>query len=189
VRASGDLSTALNAAAITSVSAKTLSGSITASGAITVVSVATTMSANLTAASIGTLVVGGAVSASQVRASNSIKVVVVGSIADSNVFAGVAAGVSTLPTSAANLANPASQILVFATRVAGGFSNSAIAAGTLGTVAIRGAAAANAGGAAATNFGRLVFTQPGQRPVVFTTHKANPTVPTLLGTDFLIELI
>jgi hypothetical protein len=189
VRASDNLSTALNAAAITSVSAKTMSGNITASGTIAVVSVATTMSANLTAASIGTLSAGGAVRNSQVRVSNSINVVAVGSIAESNVFAGVAANVSTLPISAADLINPAGQILVFTTRLAGGFSNTAIAAKTLGTVSIHGATAASAGGAAATNFGTFLFIQAGHRPVVFTTRKASPTVPTLLGTDFLIRVL
>jgi hypothetical protein len=87
------------------------------------------------------------------------------------------------------LTNTASQILVFATRVAGGFSNTAIAAGTLRSAVIHGAVPTSAGGAAATNFGALVFTQSGHPAVVFTTRKANPTVPTLLGTDFEIRLL
>jgi len=170
------------------VSTSALAGSLTAGGAIKSVSVATNMTADIIAQSIGTLSVGGAVSSSQVRAGTTIKSVKVGSIANSDVFAGVSSAIGTLPTSAGELTDATGSILSFSTRVTNGFSNTNLSAATLGTVSIKGAASTGAGGAAAVHFTAFTLTQHGSKPVKFSTKKAG-AVPTIAGTDFDLAVI
>jgi hypothetical protein len=190
VRATGDMAMTITAPALTVLSAKSISaGSITTTGGIQVVSVAGNLTASINAATIGTVSVGGVLADSKVLATTSINVVVLGSITNSDVFSGVAAGVTTLPTSAAQLSNLAGKIGVFVTRISGGFTSSDVATGTVRTASIRGGATTGAGGIAASNFGSLVFIQAGHRPATFTTRRPGATPPTLLGTDFLIEVL
>jgi hypothetical protein len=100
--------------------------------------------ADLTAGSIGVLKVAGALAGSDVRAADSIGRVIAGSVRDSRVFAGVAAAISTLPSSLADFVNSSAAIGTLSVRKAGTFSNTLIAAPTIGKLALGAVQTANA---------------------------------------------
>lgn len=118
------------------------------------------LEADVTADSIGKISAGGAMRGADVRAAGAIGTVIVGSAADSFVFAGVRPGVFTLPNSLDDFANPAASIKAFTLKTKNApFSNTRIAAPTvdkaaLGTAAT-GTAAGNLFGLAADRVGSV----------------------------------
>jgi hypothetical protein len=196
IRAKDDLAMSISTYGIGDISASRISGGTieshmlyimeleydpTALGLIRSIRVADGMSGNwIIAHAIGSLRVGGAVSNAKVQLVDAIGVVDVGSIADSSIATGV-------PWST-DYYSPRNSIGRFVTHDGGGFSNTTITAQTFGSVLIHGATATTAGGITATNIAMLTFDQPGEPAVSFTTRKASATVPSLLGTDFVIQI-
>jgi hypothetical protein len=180
----------LEATTIKSISVGSLSESdVEAGGAITTVKAGAMSTVTITATTLGTVAVTGAVTDSQLLATTSIKSVSVGSLAGSDVFAGVASTVTSLPTSPADLANLKSSIGSFVTHESGGFSDgSAVAAATVTSATIAGAAATGAGGIAAETFGSVLIRQ-GKTPVKYGNKTKKTVPPTVPGTDFEISVI
>jgi hypothetical protein len=87
----------------------------------------------------------GSLVGSDVLAANDIGTITAGAVSDSRVFAGVQPAVTTLPAAATDFANPAGFIRSVSVR--GPFSNSLVAAPTVGR-ASQGVVSVNNGGAA-----------------------------------------
>jgi hypothetical protein len=102
--------------------------------------------ADVSAGSIGKMTVGGAVSGSNVRARQTIASVSVGSITDSLIFAGVDDNATTLPDALNDFAG-GSAIGAFSvkSKAPGAFSDTLIAAETLGKLSLGTVATSNAG--------------------------------------------
>jgi hypothetical protein len=105
------------------------------------------MAADVSAGSIGKVTVGGELSGSTIRATDSITSVSVGTIAHSKVFAGVRDDVTTLPDSADDFADPTATINTFSvkSKLSGSFSDTLIAGSNLGKVAVGTVDTTNAG--------------------------------------------
>jgi hypothetical protein len=102
--------------------------------------------ADVTAGTIGTLKVGGALAGADVRASGSIGKVTAASIRDSRIFAGVSDAVAALPASLSDFSNAAALIAGVSVKARGaGFSNTLIAAPTLGRLSLGSVQASNGG--------------------------------------------
>jgi len=97
--------------------------------------------ADVSTGTIGTLKIAGALAGANLRAATSIGKVMAASIRDSRLFAGVADAVTTLPATLADFSNPAATIGGVSVKsragaVASGFSNSLIAAPTVGKLSL-----------------------------------------------------
>ncbi len=178
--------------------------------------VAGNLSGNLTASSIGSLQVHGNVSnaalfltganldlsvmkvtgsvtGSTLRSAGIINAVTVGSTSDSLFFAGVAPTVTTLPTSAGDFVT-AGQInsftIVQPKSAPIGFSNTQVAAATIGKVRVKGVQTANNGspfGFATQHLTAFSDTEPGGKPFVWTS-KQSPSELTFPG-DFKVSIL
>lgn len=115
------------------------------------------MAASVRAGTIGKMTVAGALDAAEVRAEESIATVIAGTIVTTRVFAGVAAGLATLPDSPDDFANPASRIGAVTVKNKGpqAFVSALVAAPTLGKLKL-GAASASASQPAPGVAGRTI---------------------------------
>jgi hypothetical protein len=102
--------------------------------------------ADVTTGTLGTLKVGGALAGADLRATTSIGRVMAASIRDSRIFAGVAGAVAALPSTPADFSNAAATIGGVSVKPRGlGFSNSLIAAPTVGKLSLGSIQASNGG--------------------------------------------
>jgi hypothetical protein len=113
--------------------------------AIGTVAIKGAFQADVNAGTIGKMTVSGELANANIHSDGSIAGLVVGSIKDSTVFAGV--GGTALPDSPDDFTNGAGAILAFAVRskAAGAFSNSSVAAANLGKVALNSVLTSNGG--------------------------------------------
>jgi hypothetical protein len=116
---------------------------------VSAVSVKGVMAAGVNVQTLGKMTVGGPLFDAEVRAAGAIGSIVVGSIARSGVFVGVADGVSDLPTSADQFTNPAATIKTFTVKSknSGSFTDSVVAGANLGKVTVGLVTTGNAGNA------------------------------------------
>jgi hypothetical protein len=114
---------------------------------VTSLTVKGAMEIGVSADTIGKIVVSGALNGAEIRATGSIGALTAASAADSIVFAGVRPDVSALPDSLDDFANPAASIkaVTFKARTAP-FSNTRIAAPTIGKAALANATVGTATG-------------------------------------------
>jgi hypothetical protein len=101
---------------------------------------------DVTVASIGILKVAGTLAGSVVRAADTIGRVTAASVRDSRLFAGVSGTVTRLPTSLADFVNTGAVIGGLTVKRAGTFSNTIVAAPTIGKLALGAIQTANSGG-------------------------------------------
>ena len=108
---------------------------------------ATIQLSSTAATAVRSLVVGGAITNSQVRSSGGIGLVRAAALVDSNIFAGVKAGISTLPASANDFSSVAriASVLISGAHNQFALDNGNIAAANIGTVTL-GAVNINNGG-------------------------------------------
>jgi hypothetical protein len=85
----------------------------------------------------------GSLAGSDVRAANAIGTMTAGAARDSRIFSGVASGFTTLPDSADDFSNPAA--VIRGVSVKGAFSNTLVAAPTIGRASLGQVAPANGG--------------------------------------------
>jgi hypothetical protein len=102
-------------------------------------------STTVQADSIGPVTVSGAITGVSLLATDSLGPIVAKGIANSIFFAGMSTTLTTLPTASTDFANKSASIVSVKTTMAGGFSNSLIAAWSIGTVNL-GKIATNNGG-------------------------------------------
>ncbi|HXE52390.1 MAG TPA: hypothetical protein VN541_05210, partial [Tepidisphaeraceae bacterium] len=145
------------------------------------------LSDDIQAATIGHVTVGGAISDSMIRASGSIGSVVAAAAADSEVLAGVRSDLDGLPSTAADLSNPAASIKTFTVRGHGAFSNTIVSAGTIGSASLGAVQTANAG----TPFGVAAHHVRSVRASVSGSNKSlhNPSTTGALGGDAVVRII
>ena len=92
---------------------------------------------SISAGSIGTLTVGRTIQLSTVRTAGNIGAITTGAIVDSTIFAGVADGVTTLPTAFANPSATIASLTVKGLTSAASFTRSLVAAGMLTKVSLK----------------------------------------------------
>ena len=128
----------------------------------------------------------GALSGSDIRADGSIGTVTAGTMANSRIFAGVPGTLATLPASAAEFSNPGASIKAVSVR--GAFSNTLIAAPTIGRASLGAVTPANGGvefGLAADRAQSVSALMPTQR-----LRLSRLDAPeTLLDTDFRVRVL
>jgi hypothetical protein len=184
--------------------------SATVAGAVTSVATSGDLAGSLAAGSIASLAVGrdlsaatltlttaagkgydltalrvaGTVSDSTVRSAGSVGAVVVGAVRDSTIFAGVAAGVTGLPTAASDLTAAVRLNVFTVTGVRGASADVAasdVAAGTVGQVRVTGVDTANGGtpfGFAATSLAAYNDVEPGKKAYVWTAREGAAALTT-----------
>ena len=105
------------------------------------------MAGSIRAGAIGRVTVGGVLDATEVRAEQSIAALTAGRVVATRVFAGVAAGVTTLPGGAGDFADPAGRIGAVTVKDKGpsAFASALVAAPALGKLKLGAASAAGAG--------------------------------------------
>jgi hypothetical protein len=156
---------------------------------LTALSVKNAFQAGITAGTIGKITIGGALSGAAIRSEQVIAGLTVGSITDSLVFAGITG--TALPDSIDDF-NPAGEIKAFSvkSKVAGAFSDTLIAAATVGKAALSAIASANAG----SPFGLAALSAKsvtGATDVGGPFKKSNVTDPaaSIIAGDFALRLL
>jgi hypothetical protein len=131
--------------------------------------------------------VGGVLSTAQVHASSSIGALSVAAVSSSDIFAGVVPGLTLLPASLNDWTDSTAAIKSFVVRGRGTYSNTLLAAGTIGNAslgAVQGANGSTAFGVAAQRIRSL-------RAMIAGRSKSmrDPSATTTLAGDAVVRIV
>jgi hypothetical protein len=139
-------------------------------------------------ASLGSLVVDGSLTDSQVRTFGGIGAITLGGMSGSDIFAGISSSTTTLPTALAEFVEPSS-ILSFTVKGKSPFADSIVAASMIGTMNLADVNTNNNGssfGVATESLGSFSLRQPKQKAFIW-NNKQSASLLTSLPGDLKVE--